>query len=457
MTARKHLLLILAAAFLLHAAAPSVNPLETEAEFRRMLDFCRATACPDLPVLLNNFGGFYFSEGRYKDAEPLLSEAVTRNTGEPAALAMSNLATLYRLTGRFVEAESMFDQSLEALGTAHSSELPRVLVSAALLGLDPRATQKDAATAEARCARALELTEQGSALEAAARSTLGAILETQARFKEAQPLLETALAIREASFGPDSPLVAETLNKLGLVHRQMGRLAQAEEIYRRALAILRAHPATVELGAALNNLGNILAAEGRADEAEGVLRESLAVWEKVLGPDHPNVAAALSNLSTIARTKHKYADAERLLARAIEIDRKLPAGSVRIGLDLNNAGALLAARKHYTEAEKTLRDALAILEHGLPADHPEIGRTLVNLGEVLRLEHKDEEAEACYRAGIEILATAWGPDDVRLLSWLEPYAGVARSREDYADAAKADVQAMKIRVGQTIAFRRLPE
>jgi tetratricopeptide (TPR) repeat protein len=447
MPAKKHFLLLLAAALWLNAAAPVMNPLETEAEYRRMLDFCRGSACPELAALLNNFGGFYFAQARYKDAESLLKEALVLGQGEQAAFTMTNLAALYRITGRFADAAPLFDCALHLLEEKNGGELPRVLTGAALLALDPRADMQDVALGEARCRRALALVEADSAEAATARNTLGAILEIQARFVEAQAELETALAIRERLFGSGDPLVAETLDKLGLVYRQRGHLVEAEGLYQRAIAILRARPPVVELGTALNNLGNVLAARGRRDEAETALRGAIEVWEKLLGPEHPNIAAALSNLSTLARSRHHYTEAEQLLGKALEMDRKvLPTGNTRIGLELNNAGTLLAARKRYAEAEEALRESVAILQRTLPADHPEVGRVLVNLGEVLRLEKKTVEAEDRYRAGLEILTRAWGPDDVRLLAWLGPYAGVARAREDYAEAAKADMQAMKIRV-----------
>ena len=449
MTAKKHFLLLLAAAFWLHAAAPAANPLETEAEYRRMLDFCRSTECSELPALLNNFGGFYFSQARYAEAEPLLKEAVSLNKGDEAAFSLNNLASLYRVTGRIAEAAPLFDRALQMLEEMNPKpvELPRVLTGAAMLALDPRANMQDAVLGEARCRRALALLESGSAEAALAHSTLGAILETQGAFQEAQQELESALATREALFGPNHALVAETLIKLGLVYRQQGHLAKAEALYQRGITILRTRPAAIDLGTALNNLGNLLAARGRLQEAEAALHEAIEVWEKLLGPEHTNIAAALSNLSTLARTRHRYAEAERLLARALEMDQKLlPAGNVRIGFDLNNAGTLLAARKRYSDAEGVLRESLAILRSKLPADHPEIGRVSVNLGEVLRLERKTEESQERYREGLEILTRAWGPDDVRLLAWLGPYAGVSRAREDYVAAAKADMQAMRIRV-----------
>ena len=221
---------------------------------------------------------------------------------------------------------------------------------------------------------------------ATAHNTLGAILERQARFVDAQQELETALAMRERLFGSSNGRVAETLDKLGLVYRQRGRVVEAEGLYRRAVAILRSGPEVVELGTALNNLGNVLAACGRKDEAEAALREALGVWEKLLGPEHPNIAAALSNLSILARSRHRYVEAEQLLGRALEIDRKeLPAGNARIGLDLNNAGTLLVARKRLALRQSSvLRESLPRFCRGFAACRSSSWRSVrvsVNLGE----------------------------------------------------------------------------
>jgi tetratricopeptide (TPR) repeat protein len=310
--------------------------------------------------------------------------------------------------------------SVEAGGIPNATEFPGDLVRLAMGALEARASKEDAETGEARCRRALELAAADSVDAAAAHNVLGAILETQGRLVEARQELEIALAARERLFGSGDLLLADTLDKLGLVYRQQGHLEQAETLYRKAIEILRQKP-TVELGAAFHNLGNDLAAQGRLDEAESALRRAIDVWEKLLGSEHPNLAAALSNLSSLERARHHYPQAERLLQRALEMDRKLlPAGSVRIGLDLNNAGTLFAARKHYGDAEGALRDSLSILRSSLPANHPEIGRVSVNLGTVLRLEHKTVEGDERYWEGIQILVQAWGPQDPRLLSLLRP-------------------------------------
>jgi tetratricopeptide (TPR) repeat protein len=64
-------------------------------------------------------------------------------------------------------------------------------------------------------------------------------------------MLERALHIREAAYGPNHPYVATTLNHLGRVLRDLGRPADAKPMLERALRIQQAaygpdHPLTVQ-------------------------------------------------------------------------------------------------------------------------------------------------------------------------------------------------------------------
>jgi hypothetical protein len=49
---------------------------------------------------------------------------------------------------------------------------------------------------------------------------------------------------------------------------------------------------------------------------------ALAIWEKVLDPEHPNVAAGLNNLAELLRATNRLAEAETLYQRALEIYEK---------------------------------------------------------------------------------------------------------------------------------------
>jgi tetratricopeptide (TPR) repeat protein len=117
---------------------------------------------------------------------------------------------------------------------------------------------------------------------------------------------------------------------------------------------------------------------------------------------------------------------------------------------LYNAGSLASARKQYAEAEQFFLKSASLLEKTLPPGHPDIGRVLANLGDLYRTQKRLAESAVIYGRGLEILVKAWGPDDQRLLDWLERYVQVLRAREDYAEAARLDLQATRIRVTHTL-------
>jgi tetratricopeptide (TPR) repeat protein len=134
-------------------------------------------------------------------------------------------------------------------------------------------------------------------------------------------MLRRALAIDEASYGPDHPNVATDLNNLAPLLRNTNRLSEAEPIYRRALAIFEAsygpdHPA---VATNLNNLAELLRTTNRLSEAEPMYRRALAIDEASYGLDHSNVATNLNNLALLLRDTNRLSEAEPMFRRALVI------------------------------------------------------------------------------------------------------------------------------------------
>jgi tetratricopeptide (TPR) repeat protein len=103
----------------------------------------------------------------------------------------------------------------------------------------------------------------------------------------ARPLMERALTITEATYGPEHPTVAARLSTLALVLLDLGDPGAARPLAERALTI---------------------------DEA-------------TYGPEHPTVAILLSNLAAVLRDLGEADAAERLDERAVSIRaRRSPTG-----------------------------------------------------------------------------------------------------------------------------------
>ena len=71
--------------------------------------------------------------------------------------------------------------------------------------------------------------------------------------------------------------------------------------------------------AALTSLGRVAQVEGKLEEARGDYARALAIREKVLGPEHPEVAYALIRLGEVAMAAGEAGEAIGVLERALRI------------------------------------------------------------------------------------------------------------------------------------------
>src|SRR6266511_6056532 len=67
----------------------------------------------------------------------------------------------------------------------------------------------------------------------------------------------------------------------------------------------------------LRKLGIVFQAQGKLGEAEELLKRALAISEQALGNSHPDLAQALHNLALVSWNQGKYSEAEGLYKRAV--------------------------------------------------------------------------------------------------------------------------------------------
>ena len=95
--------------------------------------------------------------------------------------------------------------------------------------------------------------------------------------------MREALRIDKKVYGDEHPDVARDLNNLAqLLEQQVGLLVH-----------------TLLNG----NISAIYSIQGKLEEAEAPMREALAIFKKVLGEEHPNVAVLLNNIAEVLRAQ----------------------------------------------------------------------------------------------------------------------------------------------------------
>jgi len=153
---------------------------------------------------------------------------------------------------------------------------------------------------------------------------LAELYRGQARFSEAEPLFQRAIALLETLHGPQDRLLVKPLNSLALIYRAQGFYEQAEPLCQRALHIAEGahgpeHPA---IAGALANLLTVYLAQGRYGEADPLFQRSVTLKERLLGPKHPDFASSLSNYAAFLRKTRSEQEAAVWEAKARSISTR---------------------------------------------------------------------------------------------------------------------------------------
>jgi Tetratricopeptide repeat len=105
----------------------------------------------------------------------------------------------------------------------------------------------------------------------------------------------------EKALGPDHTSTLSTVNNLRILYRDQGKMAEAEEMYQRALVGKEKAlgPDHKSMLSTVNNLGNLYRDQRKIVAAEEMYQRALAGYEKALGLDHTSTLRTLNNLRNL--------------------------------------------------------------------------------------------------------------------------------------------------------------
>jgi tetratricopeptide (TPR) repeat protein len=195
----------------------------------------------------------------------------------------------------------------------------------------------------------------------------------------------------------------------------------------------------------LNGAGLYLIERARFSDADPLIQGALGIWERALGPDHPDVATGLNSLAALYKNQGKYAQAEPLFPRALAIDEKaLGPNHPGVARDLNNLAALYDDEGKYAEAEPLYQRALAIFEKVLGPEHPDLTTSLNNLAVLYYEQGKYAQAEPLFQRALAIREKALGPDHPDVAYSLNNLAALYKNQGKYAQAEPLFQRALAI-------------
>jgi tetratricopeptide (TPR) repeat protein len=231
--------------------------------------------------------------------------------------------------------------------------------------------------------------------------------------------------------------VAVLLHQTGNYCYERAQYGDAELLFKRALTIREKvlGPDHSDVALTLNNLALLYKEQGKDFEAEPLYEQALSIYEKALGPDHSHVATCLNNLASLYKSQGKYAEAEPLFVQSLAIcEKTLGPEHPHVGACLSNIATLYKSQGRYAEVEPLYVRALAICEKALGPEHPDVATSLNNLAAHYDAQGKHSEAEPLYMRALDMRVKLLGSEHPNVATSLNNLALLYDNQGKYAES-----------------------
>lgn len=391
-----------------------------------------------------NLAACFKEEGRYAEAEPLfllslpvLAEAFGQSSLEYTR-CFYTLATLYIEMAKFAEAESMCAAAVNfykvILGETSPDYLGALGSMAVIyqgLGKYEKAEEIFIALKNYHNGLPIVNKETLQILE----NNLGELYRHMGEYEKAESYLLNAITLA----GEGSIKTAYTYNNLALVQKAVGNYAEAEQSYKRAIALYikldkTNHP---DYTNPVNNLGELYRTMGRLQEAVYAFEEVIELRKKLLGTDHPNYANAVNNLALVETSIGLYEQAENHLLECKAIYKKILGEKHRFYSNaLNNLATLYNRQGKLILAENTYLECLTLYKETYGESSDKYGLYLGGLAATYRLMKRYEDAIRITQQSLNILKNKLGVNHYDYIETEYHLAETYRESGNYLDAEK---------------------
>jgi tetratricopeptide (TPR) repeat protein len=228
---------------------------------------------------------------------------------------------------------------------------------------------------------------------------LATLYSNQGKLAEAEDMYIRALQGHEEALGPKHTSTLNTVNSLANLYSDQGKLAEAEEMYIRALqgkeeALGPKHISTLNT---VNNLANLYFNRGKLAEAEEMYIQALQGKEEALGLKHISTLDTINNRAVLYSDQGKLAEAEEMYIRALQGKEEALGPKHTSTLDtVNNLAVLYSNQGKLAEAEEMYIQALQGCKEALGPKHTSTLSTVNNLANLYFNQGKLAEAEEMY-------------------------------------------------------------
>ena len=275
---------------------------------------------------------------------------------------------------------------------------------------------------------------------------MGYLDSMMGRLKEAEAMYKQALKKYEKAWGAEHTSTLDIVNNLGILYYKQNKITEAEAMYIPALNGKEKtwgaeHTSSLAI---VNNLGVLYADQSKMAEAEEMLLRALKGYEKIWGTEYTPTLGMFNNLGLLYYNQNKIVEAEEMYMQALKGKEKTWGPEHTSTLDtVNNLGNLYSHQSKMVEAEKMYIRALKGKEKICGAEHTSTLDIINNLGNLYSKQGKMDEGEKMLLRALKKKEKVWGAEHTSTLDIVNNLGLLYINQGKMAEAERMFLWALK--------------
>ena len=234
-------------------------------------------------------------------------------------------------------------------------------------------------------------------------------------FYQALENCQIALEIRQKLFDAESPEVATSYNNVGLAYLGLGYLSKALEYCQKGLEIRERifNPEHPDLASSYDGIGSVYLSRGEELESLKSYLKALSIRETVYGPVHPYVAKSCSHVGDAYTNLELYEKALEYHTRALDIRNEcFFMTHPDVAQSYFRVGETYELMEDYPKALENYEEVLTIRSFEVDMDiaHPDVATAYNRMGNVYFSEEKYQTALDYYLKALAIQQEVYESD-----------------------------------------------